>query len=357
MNRANPAHKDGNRTKAWLSKWSSVVLANANRQLRLLARRLVFWSRRIPASDCTKRSSEPIAADGRKISGADLLWLYKQDLIVILDYPVSTTLDAGITRPEEILSELLSKGDRGYEDFLRHSAKCVEVFGKVEHTAKPDGTTPYWDNGWLPTLDAISLMTILSTNPTRYIEVGSGNSTKFARHVISELGLRTKIISIDPHPRAEIDALCDEVVRSKLEYCDSSVFTNMGDGDVFFLDGSHRAFQNSDVAQFFANILPQMQPGCTYGIHDIFTPKDYPENFRNRYYNEQYLFEAYLLGGAAGDTVLFPCAYVAYNSGKFRHALDTVWGVASLKSMAPWGGAIWMRRGPHAQAGERSAKG
>ena len=96
------------------------VSPGERQQLRVLARQLISGSRQIPASDRTKRSffEESIEADGRKISGHDLLSLYNQDLIVILDYPVSTTLDAGITRPEEILSQLLSKGDRRYEEFF-----------------------------------------------------------------------------------------------------------------------------------------------------------------------------------------------------------------------------------------------
>lgn len=50
-------------------------------------------------------------------------------------------------------------------------------------------------------------------NPATYLEVGSGNSTRFARRAITVHGLRTRIVSIDPEPRAVVDELCDEVVR------------------------------------------------------------------------------------------------------------------------------------------------
>ena len=49
--------------------------------------------------------------------------------------------------------------------------------------------------------------------PRRFIEIGSGNSTKFARRAIRDHWLNTSIVSIDPFPRSEIDAICDEVVR------------------------------------------------------------------------------------------------------------------------------------------------
>jgi hypothetical protein len=64
-------------------------------------------------------------------------------------------------------------------------------------------------------LSTVGIVTKL--NPKRYIEVGSGNSTKYVRRAISDHGLRTKIISIDPHPRAVIDTICDEVIRERLE--------------------------------------------------------------------------------------------------------------------------------------------
>ena len=50
----------------------------------------------------------------------------------------------------------------------------------------------------------------------RLVEVGSGYSTKFARRAIDDHSLRSRITSIDPAPRAEIDGLCDSVIRGPL---------------------------------------------------------------------------------------------------------------------------------------------
>ena len=67
--------------------------------------------------------------------------------------------------------------------------------------------TPTWENGWFPALDAVTLYGLVATrNPRWYVEVGSGNSTRFVRRAIRDHGLRTRILSIDPGPRAEIDA-------------------------------------------------------------------------------------------------------------------------------------------------------
>jgi len=46
-------------------------------------------------------------------------------------------------------------------------------------------------------------------------------------------------VSIDPEPRAAIDAtICDEVMREGLETCDLGVFERLRPGDIVFFDGA-----------------------------------------------------------------------------------------------------------------------
>lgn len=62
-------------------------------------------------------------------------------------------------------------------------------------------------------VDIIGIYGMLAKyNPKRYIEIGSGNSTKVARKEIKENNLQTEITSIDPMPRASIDHLADKVI-------------------------------------------------------------------------------------------------------------------------------------------------
>jgi hypothetical protein len=206
-------------------------------------------------------------------------------------------------------------------------------------------TEPYWFNLWFPPLDGLSLAAILkSKNPKLYLEIGSGNSTKFARRAVKEHNLQTRIVSIDPSPRAEIDAICDEVIRIPLENTEISVFNKLQSGDVLLIDSSHRSFMNSDVTVFFTEILPGLPPGVIYGIHDIFLPDDYPKTWTDRYYNEQYLLTMYLLGGADGDRVLFPVSYIA-RSGSFTEQLATLGKKIGLDPTEVRGGCFWMQRG------------
>jgi hypothetical protein len=151
---------------------------------------------------------------------------------------------------------------------------------------------------------------ILETNPQVYFEIGSGNSTKFARHAMRAGDLKTKVISVDPHPRAEIDALCDKVFRMPLEESDHKIFSSLQAGDILFFDGSHRVFTNSDVAVFFLEILPSLPPGILVHIHDIFLPLDYPPEWNYRFYFGQYILAAMLLCQNRPFDVVLPNRYV-----------------------------------------------
>jgi hypothetical protein len=78
-----------------------------------------------------------------------------------------------------------------------------EHFDKIALEGNASELTPFWDNLWLPPLDAISLAGLVALHrPTTYVEVGSGNSTKFVRWIVDTLRLSTRIITIYPFPRA-----------------------------------------------------------------------------------------------------------------------------------------------------------
>jgi hypothetical protein len=64
-----------------------------------------------------------------------------------------------------------------------------------------------------------------------------------ARRAEDAFGLRTRLTSIDPEPRNDVDKLCDEVIRQPLERSDVAMFETLGPGEIVFLDSSDRAFQ------------------------------------------------------------------------------------------------------------------
>lgn len=236
------------------------------------------------------------------------------------------------------------------EQMAKYRDKLARI-SKDFNAASPDA--PFWDSTWLPPFDGITLYTFLAEyNPRYYVECGSGNTTKFAARSIRDNNLRTKIISIDPYPRAEIDSLCHKIFRIPFEDMDIHFFYDLTDEDMLLVDNSHRSFPNSDVTVFFTEILPILPRNMLYALHDIFLPMDYPEEWntpQKRYYNEQYLLISYLLGGAMGDSVYFPCCYSHTLSG----VTDAVRSIFADKPGSPpmqhdiyaGGGLFWLKKG------------
>jgi hypothetical protein len=211
------------------------------------------------------------------------------------------------------LHAVLERGRATYEQALTDLDSHRAALHEIRHDGDLQSPTmPFWVNPWFGTLDAASLVGfLLSRKPKRYLEIGSGHSTMFARHAIQRATLPTTITSIDPKPRAEIDAICDRVLRCPLEDCDITLFDELEPGDILFFDGSHRVGQNSDVTTFFLEILPRLRSGVLVHVHDIFLPDDYPLAWNGSMFSEQYLLAAMLLCGAPPFRVVLPNYFVS----------------------------------------------
>ena len=67
---------------------------------------------------------------------------------------------------------------------------------------------------------------------------------------------------------------------------------------------------NSDVTVFFLEILPKLKSGVKVFIDDIFLPEDYPPDWVERNYSEQYLLATLLLANSERYEVMLPCWYI-----------------------------------------------
>jgi hypothetical protein len=227
------------------------------------------------------------------------------------------------------------------EGFARHREQALAV----PLWAPLDPSDPTWSNGWFQGLDALALYCLLAdTRPRRYVEVGSGNSTKFARRAIADHSLETTVTSIDPEPRADIDLLCDHVVRSHLQDVDLAVFGDVEAGDIVFVDASHQCLQNSDVTVFFLDVLPRLPAGVLVHLHDIFLPWDYPPQMADRLYSEQYLLATWLLAQASTPEIVLPCFFVSIEPD-LHHLVDWLWDTFVWSGAASNGLSFWFRTG------------
>ena len=264
--------------------------------------------------------------------------------VVELDYPVRPRARYGWgAPPHSQLEALLVAGTDRYrsvlESFLAHASELASV--TVDAPTSPGD--PQWVNGYLPGLDSVALYAFVADlAPQLYLEVGSGNSTMFVARAIRDHALPTRVVSIDPFPRAEIDALCDEVIRHPAEDVDLGVYDALTAGDILFIDNSHRVFQNSDATVMLTEVVPALAPGVLVGIHDIFLPDDYPPDWADRWYSEQYLLAAWLLGGAGGAEIVLPAHFVG-SRPELASICDPIWDAPHLAAVERHGGAFWLR--------------
>jgi len=264
---------------------------------------------------------------------------------VFLDYPVEAEPRWGYGKPvHPELYEILNRHRAHYAAMLKSFLPLKGALLAIPLTSPSGSFEPCWLNRWLPGgLDTLPLYGMLAINrPKQYLEIGSGYSTRLARRAIRDYNLATTVTSIDPKPRAEIDKLCDRVVRKSLQEVDLAVFDDLEPGDVVFFDGSHRASMNSDVTVFFLEVLPRLLPGVFVHLHDIALPADYPPEWRDWYYSEQYLLAVSLLDSHPNFEIELPNAFVAADA-ELAAMVDPIWADAKMKEVPKRGMSFWMR--------------
>lgn len=263
---------------------------------------------------------------------------------ILLDYPVYPSSRWDTLNPHPELLQILDMGRARYAEVLESFLKFLPSFLTIKKSRDERSLTdPFWINGWMPGLDGVALYSFISLKkPRKYVEVGSGNSTKFAFKAKRDFSPKTEIISIDPHPRSEIDDICNQVIRKPLENVDVRFFDNLSEDDILYVDNSHRVFMNSDATVVFLEILPTLQKGVLVEIHDINLPYDYPVEYLDRYYSEQYLLASYLLARGNRFRVVLP-SYFASQDKELKSILKPLWDSPELNGVESHGCSFWLQ--------------
>ncbi len=166
---------------------------------------------------------------------------------------------------------------------------------QIQHEASDDDTAPYWNNRYFVGSDArIAWALTAMLRPRLIVEIGSGNSTRFFRHSANSNGTGSRIVCIDPEPRAEVSRIADAVHYLPVQNVDLALFDDLQAGDILFFDGSHLVMQGSDTQYVFLEILPRLARGVLVHIHDVSLPYEYKPFYGGRMYGEQYLLAAVL---------------------------------------------------------------
>jgi predicted O-methyltransferase YrrM len=138
--------------------------------------------------------------------------------------------------------------------------------------------------------------------PRRILEVGSGQSTLIARLAIAKNlsqnpNYACEHVCIEPYEQPWLESLDIKIIRKRVELCPMSHFESLESGDILFIDSSHVLRPQGDVVHLYLSVLPRLRPGVIVHVHDVFTPRDYPEDWvlkARRLWDEQYILEAFL---------------------------------------------------------------
>ena len=245
------------------------------------------------------------------------------------------------------IATIFQEKEKEQLNFLSTIQRYKSELSKINTDSDENSSEPRWNQPWFPPLDGMSMYAMIASNqPNTYLEIGSGNSTKFASRAIKDNSLNTTIISVDPQPRSEVNSICDKVIRKRLEEATelADIICRLEPNDVVFFDGSHRCLQNSDVTAFFIDYLPSIPDGVKIGIHDIFWPADYPKAWVERYYNEQYVLGAYMLGQGSRFPLVFSCVYMNHSfSRSIEKCLDpsTLEDILEKSGKGIIGASLW----------------
>jgi predicted O-methyltransferase YrrM len=200
-----------------------------------------------------------------------------------------------------------------FEDALPEMASALDAIEAVAEELRaiaqdarpPD---PRWGQDWFCGLDAAMLYALIRQHrPARVVEIGSGHSTRFAARAIADGKLETRLIAIDPEPRADLGTLKVEWHRETLQHALANsggrVIAEFHPGDLLFVDSSHILMPGTDVELILTELLPRLPSGALVQLHDIFLPEPYPKDWEWRGYNEQAAVAVLLAGG--GWDILF----------------------------------------------------
>ena len=109
--------------------------------------------------------------------------------------------------------------------------------------------------------------------PKRVIEVGSGVSTFYGTHALEANGCGS-YICVEPNPSPLLRSLprVDRIIEERVETLDVSLFQELDENDILFIDSSHTVKIGGDVVFLYLEVLPRLSGGVVVHIHDIAFP-------------------------------------------------------------------------------------
>ena len=211
---------------------------------------------------------------------------------------------------------------------------------------KQEGYRYFFINDVFSYTDAIILYSFLRHfKPQRVIEVGSGYSSSLMLDTNNTFFNNSMNLTfIEPYPEDRLDVLIREedrasakIIVDKVQNVKLDVFTQLQEGDILFIDGSHVSKAGSDLNFLVFEVLPILAKGVIIHFHDIFHPLEYSREwiYEGRNWNEIYLLKAFLTYNPRFKILFFNDFMHKYHSEGFAEMSDC------YKNR---GGSLWLRK-------------
>lgn len=224
---------------------------------------------------------------------------------------------------------------------------------KQEYDKFPLGKTAipyeyYVNNNGFESVDGEILYCMIRYfKPRKILEIGSGNSTYLSAKAVlknEEDNCTCELIAIEPYPndvlKTGLPGL-SKLVPQKVQDVPLSVFSELKENDILFIDSSHILKIGSDVYYEYLEILPRLNRGVIVHIHDIFLPAEYKKEWvlkNQQFFNEQYLLQAFLT---------FNDCFEVFWAGSYMHLIypdKLEEAFCSYKRNKAWPGSFWIRK-------------
>ena len=251
----------------------------------------------------------------------DALWSTRSDLV-------------GIDMNDAVQFDLLRK----------HFPKFRDEYERFPIKPTGDPSQFYLDNHLFDGADAlVAYCMVRQFQPELIVEVGSGYSSLILGEAAAQSD-SPALTCIEPFPREflrEGFPGLRSLIEKQVQDIDLEFFSQLGSGDVLFIDSSHTVKIGGDVNYLFLEVLPRLKPGVIVHVHDIFFPFDYRRDWvmeEFRFWTEQYLLQAFLTFNSEFEVLMSNSYLSHYHERELKAAFPT------LPSCG--GGSFWMRRKP-----------
>jgi len=222
--------------------------------------------------------------------------------------------------------------------------RLVPYYKEIPFSANASAKTRYYfKNDMYPYSDGIFLYCLMRVlNPKRIIEVGSGYSSALMLDTNDFcFNGQVELTFIEPFPNRLHSLLTGKdkirLIQTAVQDVSLTVFDELGENDILFIDSTHVSKTGSDVNFLFFQVLPRLKKGVKIHFHDIYYPFEYPKELvlgDRRSWNEAYLLRCFLTHNNKFSILSF---------SSFLEKFQQVWLAENMPlCLASKGSNIWL---------------